>query len=349
MTRDHAFASLKAGGETIDVETTNPYGFDPGNRKEFHDQFGALTGFAYVPVRNYRDRAAISSIELISLILSNRITELELHGHFAEAVPLAIDRAALLAGKNYNDKSSPTPDSVNPAPFFEDPQKDLMNRIFNYGASLLKAGKEDDCLGWAAYASQKYPDEKRWQEFTFAAVNNRIQKIMKAGRLGEARDFIDRYAQSISPQNYDMLETLLIDTELMDRTSKLRNLDDAKTTLAAIDSAQGRVLINAERAGELRTFTLQKAASIIAAPPDKNWLGAINYLEAAIRQYGPNRELERAIQTYRSNRVVDFHNEFAAAFNKRNFDQAGRVLDEGLKEFPDNRQLLLDRNTLEGR
>jgi transglutaminase-like putative cysteine protease len=99
MTRDHAFAEVHVNGEDIDVETTNPYGFDPGSRREFHDQFGKLTGFAYVPARNYRDRAAISPIELVSLILSNRIAELESRNRFAEAVPLAIDRVALLEGK----------------------------------------------------------------------------------------------------------------------------------------------------------------------------------------------------------------------------------------------------------
>ncbi|MDR2370681.1 MAG: hypothetical protein LBD71_04310, partial [Treponema sp.] len=99
MTKDHAFASVNINGELVDVETTNPYGFNPGNRKEFHDGFGRLTGFAYVPAANYRDRSAITPIELVSLVFSNRIADLEKRGRFAEAVPLAISRAALLEGR----------------------------------------------------------------------------------------------------------------------------------------------------------------------------------------------------------------------------------------------------------
>jgi transglutaminase-like putative cysteine protease len=50
-TRDHAFATVHIPGsegavEDIDVETTNKFGFDPGSRTEFHDQFGNTTGFA---------------------------------------------------------------------------------------------------------------------------------------------------------------------------------------------------------------------------------------------------------------------------------------------------------------
>ena len=52
MTRKHAFVTVAAGSERIDVETTNRFGFDPGNRRDFHDAFGRTTGFAYVPAGN---------------------------------------------------------------------------------------------------------------------------------------------------------------------------------------------------------------------------------------------------------------------------------------------------------
>ena len=67
MTIDHAFVIVHIDSEDIDVETTNRNGFDPGRRREFHDEFGRLTGFAYVPPGSYRDRQTISTIELISL------------------------------------------------------------------------------------------------------------------------------------------------------------------------------------------------------------------------------------------------------------------------------------------
>jgi hypothetical protein len=70
-------------------------------------------------------------------------------------------------------------------------------------------------------------------------------------------------------------------------------------------------------------------------------------MESAIARYGSNRELEQALRTYRDNLAADYHNRFASAWNRRNFDEARRILNEGLAEFPDNRQLLSDRDIVD--
>jgi tetratricopeptide (TPR) repeat protein len=348
MTKDHAFAAVRAGGEWIDVETTNPYGFDPGNRKEFHDQFGKVTGFAYVPVRNYRDQAVISPIELVSLIFSNRIAELERRSRFAEAVPLAISRAGLLLGGGTSggaasgDSRAPA-DGVEPAPFFEDPRQDLMNRILNFGAFLLKGGREEDALRWAVLAGTQYPDEERWQEFTFAAANNRMIRQIRAGRLSEARTSLDLLAPVLSAANFNRLDTVLTDTELMNRASGIKNTGEAAAFIAAIDRAEGRTILPSGRAEELRVFAIEKAASLLTAARD--WTGAIAWLEEALDRYGPSPRLEQTLRSCRSNLAVDYHNRFAAAWNRRNYGEAEQILEEGLGLFPDNRQLLADQAT----
>jgi hypothetical protein len=354
MTKDHAFASVHINGETIDVETTNPYGFDPGSRREFHDQFGKLTGFAYVPSRSYRDRTAISPIELVSLILSNRISELETRNHFAEAVPLSIDRAALLMGEKYAERPAPagkvlavTADTDSPALFFEDPRRDMMNRLFNYGAFLLKAGREEDCVRWVVFAAPQYPDEKRWEEFVLAAVNYRVLKMVKSGQTDAARGFLDNQKMALNPAAYALLDSMLIDTELLTIASKIRNVKEGESILAAIEQARNSKRLNDERAAELLTFTIQKTAEILSAAPVRDWLGAINYIEQAITRFGSSGELEQTLRNYRTNRAADFHNRFAAAYNKRNFDAAARILNEALAEFPDNRQLLADKKAIE--
>lgn len=349
MTKDHAFATVRTGGESIDVETTNPYGFDPGSRREFHDQFGTLTGFAYVPARNYRDRETITSIELVSLILSNLISDLETRSRFAEAIPLAVDRAALLSGSVLAANSGATVNQNSAdaaAPFFEEPRRDLMNRLFNYGAFLLKSGKEEECLRWAAFASPRYPEEARWQEFILAAANNRVQKFIKAGQNAGARTFLDSQKAALNAANYALLDAMLIDTELVNRAAKIRNVSEGDSIIAAIELARSGGRINAERASELLTFAVQKTAAVISAAPERNWLAAINYIENAIIRFGANRELDQALRNYRANRAADFHNRFAAAWNKRNFEEAERILNEGLAELPDNRQLLEDKKIL---
>jgi hypothetical protein len=297
ITKDHALATVYQGDESWDVETTNAYGFDPGNRREFHDQFGKATGFTYVPARNYRDRTSVSPLELVSLILSNRIAELESRSRYAEAVPLALNRAALLAGR--------------PAVggFFTDPQKDLRDRLLNYGAALLNSGKEDEGLSWAAHAEAAFlqaagQTDNRWQEYLNALVNNRVAKLCRARNYGEARRFLTENQALLDPAAYRGLEIQVTDGELVTLVSGIKQAGETADILARLDRAEAAGLLPAARTRELRDNI-------------SRW------------------------------RVVDFHNRFATAFNKRDFTQARRILDEALAEFPDNRQLDTDRNTLD--
>jgi len=344
ITKDHAFMTLHIGESDIDVETTNPYGFDPGNRKEFSDQFGKVTGFAYVPARNYRDRQTIGQIELISLIMNNRIAELTSRGNYAEAVPVAIDRAALLMG----NLSAVGPDAAKKSygPIFENPFKNFMDQLFNYGANLLKAGREKDCLAWAAAASSTYPDESRWQEFILAAANNHIMRYIKAGKITDAKNFLEDQKTLINPANYAQLETIVIDAELLDNVNKIRTAADGDAVVNAIDQARSSGRITEKRAAEMLTFAVQKTTSVLTAAPARDWRAAVAYIEAVLARFGANRELEQALKTYRGNIAADFHNRFAAAWNKKNYDEAESILNEGLAEFPDDRQLLSDRATI---
>ena len=337
MTRNHAFAILHIGGENIDVETTNRFGFDPGNRREFHDEFGRLTGFTYVPAQNYRDRQTITPIELISLIISNQISELERRNRFTESVPLAIDRSALLTGSGPRSNTH----VYTSTSIFGNPRQDLMSRLYNYGAFLLNSNREEDCLRWLAIAAPLYPDEERWPELVQAAVNNRVARFVRSNNLTEARIFLEAQRTAISPVNYAQLDTMLVDTELLNNANRIRNAADGDSVITAIEEARVSGRIGERRAVELLTFAVQRTATIISTCRD--WLSAINYIENAIDRFGSNRELEQSLRNYRANRAADFHNRFATAWNRRNFEEARQILDEGLAEFPNDRQLLANR------
>ena len=342
ITRDHALVTVHIDGQDIDVETTNRYGFDPGNRKEFHDQFGRLTGFSYVPARNYRDRMTISKIELVSLILNNRIADHERANRFAEAVPLAVDRAALLSG----DSLVVTDEILSSESLFEDPRKSLLDRVFNYGASLLRANREEDALSWASAASPRYPATERWQEFILAAVNNRAARFLRENKITEARNFLENNKAFLTNANYAQLNLVLVDAQLLSRAGQITNSAEGDNVISAVEQARNSGVLDEKRASELRTFAIQKTAAVLCAPPARNWRAAIQYIEASLNRFGANRELEQALQTYRGNLATDYHNRFAAEWNRRNYEEAQRILNEGLGEFPNDRQLLSDRETV---
>ena len=103
-TEDHAFCRIKAGTRAYDVETTSPFGFDPGTRKEFKDSFGAVTGFTYVPPSSYGKRNDIGERALLALILYNRTAFSSDRRIYPEAVPPAIDAHALLGDRESYDR-----------------------------------------------------------------------------------------------------------------------------------------------------------------------------------------------------------------------------------------------------
>ncbi|MDR0323693.1 MAG: hypothetical protein LBI12_04510, partial [Treponema sp.] len=243
VTKDHSFVTVHINGENIDVETTNRFGFDPGNRREFHDQFGRLTGFSYVPARNYHDRQTISKIELISLILNNRISELEKQNRYSDAVQLAFDRAALLYGETLTINTGINSRGL----LFEDPRIELLNRLFNYGTWLLRTNREEDSLRWAAEIASRFPDD-RWQEFILAAVNNRITRFIREGKTNEARNFLEIYKTNILYANYSQLDSIITDAELLRSANQILTAADGDAVVNAIVNARSSGKITERRA-----------------------------------------------------------------------------------------------------
>jgi hypothetical protein len=211
---------------------------------------------------------------------------------------------------------------------------------------LLNSGREEETLRWATFASAVYPDEVRWQEFFTAAVNNRLQRLVRSNQIAQARAFLDEHGASLTPENYADLDSVLFDTELLTRANGIRSAQDGDNLIATLVDARSNGRIDNRRSDELLTFTVQRTASVLSSPPSRDWLAAINYIEAAIERFGSNREWEQSLQTFRNNRATEFHNRFAAAWNRRNFEEAQLILDEGLAEFPTNRQLLTNQETV---
>ena len=95
-TTDHAFCTVLANGQQIDVETTNPYRFNPGSKKEFTDSFGKVTGYSYVAQGGYSQRRNIGEKELLSLILYDRVSEYGEARIFRDALQPAVSAYALM-------------------------------------------------------------------------------------------------------------------------------------------------------------------------------------------------------------------------------------------------------------
>jgi tetratricopeptide (TPR) repeat protein len=175
--------------------------------------------------------------------MGNRIATLESRKRFADALPVAVDRAALLAKR----------ESPVDSPLFSDPVTDRMDRIFNVASSLLNSRKEEDVLAFADYAMPVYPDDIRWEEIQYNAVNNIIAKYLRSNKIADAKAALEENRYRYDEERHDKLAGIVAQAE-----------------------------------------------------------------------------------------VVSYHNQFAALFNRRKYEDAKAVLDLALKAFPDDRQLNRD-------
>ena len=88
-TTDHVLVKVDLSDKSVDVETTNYYGFDPGTKKEFKANFSKTTGFTYVNAQKYHLRRDIDTKQMFSLVLQNRISLLTQKKKYMEATELA--------------------------------------------------------------------------------------------------------------------------------------------------------------------------------------------------------------------------------------------------------------------
>ena len=322
VTKDHAFCSVRFGEETVDVETTNVFGFDPGSKKEFLDSFGRSTGFAYVSPRNYRDRTPIKPIELLSLILSNRTSDLESAGRFSESVGLAVDRWTVLGEAG------------------EVLREELFGRLANYGASLAKAGDEAAALDWVARVSSVFGGHPRLDELSRSAANNLMVKRLRRGDIVAARSELERYRSILTPSAFREIDRTVADAELLSAAENAAASGDQSRFLALSAALRASGTVSPERVREIELYEALKAIERTAAT--KGWSAALAETERTIARLGPDRKLDEARRVYRNNRVAELHNEFAVLFNARKFAAAEAAASAALSEFPDEPRLRAD-------
>jgi len=323
VTKDHAFCSVVSDGLRVDVETTSPYGFDPGSKMEFQDSFGRTTGFAYVPPKNYRDRTPIGQKELLSLILSNRIVDLESSGTFYQAVGLALDRWVLLG----------TPaGSVH---------EDLIIRMVNHAASLAKAGKESAALDWSVRAIEAFGPHVRWDELVDSASNNLLVGLIRKRRIAEARGELERLRPGLTVRAARELDSLVGDAEL---TEAAENSDFA-SVLRTVAAAKAAGIPDPVRVKEIEVYAWLKETGRIAQA--EGWVPAISAVERALAAVGPDKRFAEALRVYRSNRMAELHNAFAAFYNAGRYQEAKEAAATALREFPGETRLKADLNSAE--
>ena len=158
-TTDHTFIVVTIDGKNIDVETTNMYGFDPGNKKAILDEIGKITKYSYVPAKNYMRKNIIYKDQFF-LITNNLISIFSGKKEFLKAMKLSF---ILLKNGNkiiYTDEliitiNNYTNDLINNKKYEE------AIKIFNWYLSNI--GIDKNILDMKAIAIKNYAID--WKDY----------------------------------------------------------------------------------------------------------------------------------------------------------------------------------------
>ncbi len=165
-TNDHAFCTVSVNGNPVDVETTNPYGFNPGQKKEFKDQFGKTTGFSYVPPSNYSDRRSIGEKDLLVLIL--------------------YDRASLATRtRDFRAAINPAATAYQTVPSDEFLHL-LVLSVSNYTAWLGQTGEFQRAQGLIRAVEAAYGENKDLEQRSSELFHNQALTLIENGNLEDA-------------------------------------------------------------------------------------------------------------------------------------------------------------------
>lgn len=319
VTPDHAFCRIIQGTGGVDVETTNRYGYNPGEKREFKNAFGE-TGFSYVPPGNYRLRTSIDERELIGLILQNRISLLQRQGRIDLTVPLAVDRYTL-------SRSERT-------------REELRKELINY-ASVMNGRQEYlEALDYLDRVRRIWGDHADYLEIIDTLLYNAAVTMSQAGREDQILGILSARLEAgdISPESAKRYRQL-IGERMIYRASRSRTPEESLAyleELAAADLLSPRV-----REEYLAILHGMKAQNLAREAGDLSALAYLRSLGSELRRDG---RIRRAEEVYAYNAAAGYHNRFVELFRAERYLEAEALILEGLEELPRTDLLRNDLN-----
>ena len=270
VTADHSLAQLKLSETAkFDIETTVSSGFDPSSKTGILNQFGQLTGFAYVGSKNYRQRKEVGDRQMLALIFSNRYDQLTKEGKLKEATA-ALYRAYLLTGD--------LPFTVNT----------WENAVNNYVVALEKEKRSPDTLYALARFAEVSPKIKKISALQYSIYINWTQTLIQD----------KNYAQAIATAEEGL--AYFPEDQFLRQNLKVASLDQFYLLSKAGDFESAFVLIQrmtdqfpSEKAFEMLAVNLVADQAKISpiASAEKHFLSAIT-------KYPNNKKL-RELFAYR--------------------------------------------------
>ena len=337
-TSEHAFCTVYipsgTGGKSnqlkkIDVETTNPYGFNPGSKETIENE-DKIQGYYVVPKKYYSYRQEVSDKVFAGLIAGNICAACIEQDDYEKAIPLGAARYELIS----SEKSKPATQ---------------VRTDFDILASNYVNTEVESAQVFQTYVDWFISFIDRWgmTDYLQKTMDNAFNNLMvycfdeKNYELGvaayeKAKPYLTKNQIS---QASDILTDILV-------SSKIEG-QPAEVQIQAIE-----VLL---QEGQLEPAQQKRALIYL----ENAWLSILNecmtgrtygtgYQKSceALERLPESSKIKKMQKSFYDNCIAIIHNNFAEQANAKRFDQARQVLEAGMQVFPDDRTLKNDLNML---
>ncbi len=317
----HAFCRVQVG-TWVDVETTTAQGWDPGTKKAFHDEFGHVTGYSYVPPGDYTQRRNLDARGLLGLVLQNRCSLLQKQGQFQQAIPLALDRWEF-------DRSEAS------RTMLETVYKDavaVLNNQKNFQQGLEQVNNLFSVTGLTPTV----------QNLAYALVANQVQLWSEQQEYQKAQQLIRAWEQKKLLRQTEALSLLktLTEKELVKVLPQL----SPEQAQAKLDQAALQGYVTIDQKNQFLAWVYSSATDKVVK--SQGYSAGVAYLKQLPTEVQQLPGLQELFQQLTQAWAATIHNQFAHLWNAGQHEQARKVLQEGLTALPTSRLLKQDQSQL---
>ena len=328
-TSEHAFCTVYIQNKKIDVETTNPYGFNPGSKETIENE-DKIQGYYVVPKKYYSNRQEVSDSLFAGLIAGNICAACIEQDNYEKAIPLGAARYEFVksekvkpAAQVRNDfdilASNYVNQEVGSAQIFQSYVEWFTSFIDRWGMTdYLQKNMDNAFNNLMVYCF----DEKNYE--LAVAAYEKSKPYLTKNQISQASDILTDILVSSKIEG----QPAEVQIQAIDALFEEGQLEPAqeKRALVYLENAWLSIL-NECMTGRTYGTGYQKSCEALERLPDSS-------------------KIKKMQKAFYDNCIAIIHNNFAEQANAQRFDQARQVLEAGMQVFPDDKTLKNDLNLL---
>lgn len=328
---DHCFCSVIIDGKSIDVETTNPMGFNPGSKRQISSGSRGRV-YAVIPARQYNGRHVISDRALVSLIGRNNSAYTMEKRDYNSATAFAVSRLVFMQGEADNPK--------------DDSRADFDTVCTNYAVELHASKRYYDSLLWLdAVISRWGSSEAILKDYQDTAYNA-VLSYCRDRNSAFAREIFNQRKDLLTAETQDTLEQMLFLAVIQERLALDEPLEKKMEYLREQKKSPYAEQLDIQKQidGQIENCHMMM---VVDSANAGDYLAAIDHAKAGLEELPKSSKLKSLLTQSQNNYAVTVHNKFVDLANKGRYQEAKEVVERGLETAPNNSTLKNDLKRIE--